>query len=36
MNEFINEMNDEDVFIADIRKANEWNEGHFEKAHHLF
>ncbi len=36
MNEFITEMEDEEVAIIDIRKLGEWNEGHFDRAEHLF
>src|SRR5699024_10886157 len=34
--QFIEEMEDEDVAIVDIRKIGEWNSGHFDKAEHLF
>lgn len=36
MNQFIQEMNDEEVAIIDVRNAGEYKAGHFDQAEHLF
>ena len=36
MKEFIKEIDNEDVFVVDVRNKTEWNAGHFEQANHLF
>ena len=33
---FLDDMQDEDTFIIDVRNDSEWNNGHLEEANHLF
>lgn len=36
MDTFIEKMNDDDVFVVDVRNDTEWKDGHFDSANHLF
>lgn len=33
---FLDDMQDEDTFVIDVRNDSEWNKGHLEEANHLF
>lgn len=33
---FLDDMQDEDTFIIDVRNDSEWNKGHLKEANHLF
>ncbi|MBD7985485.1 MBL fold metallo-hydrolase [Sporosarcina sp. Sa2YVA2] len=34
--DFLEEMNEEEVFVLDVRNDGEWNSGHLDTAHHRF
>ena len=36
LDHFIKAMEEDDVYVIDVRNQSEWNEGHFEKANHHF
>jgi len=36
LDDFIKEMEDDDVYVIDVRNVSEWKAGHFEKANHHF
>lgn len=36
LNDFIDEMKEDDVYVIDVRNFTEWNEGHFSEANHHY